>query len=189
MFTFYWTHSLRIFIIFQWWYPPLKDSKCYVCTFVDGKFYGKKRLWILQEGKVFQHVIPAAVLRRVLLTFLSSDSQASCSLTWVGADFHSIVPSLPFSAILFPVQNRKSCLQLFPALWTKELLAWPHTCTHSPHTHTHTHTSIHTSSSFMLPLSLCSGCPSLMWRWPPGKMGWSQEHVSFPFPHNIIACT
>lgn len=51
-----------------------------------------------------------------LLTFLSSDSQAPCSLTWVDPDFHSIVPGLPFSAILFPAPNRKSCLQLFPAL-------------------------------------------------------------------------
>lgn len=72
-------------------------------------------------GKVFQHMVPAAVMGRALLTSLPSDSQAPRSLTWVVADFHSIVPGLPYSAILFPVQSRKSCLQLFPALWTKEL--------------------------------------------------------------------
>lgn len=77
-----------------------------------------KKTFNVNAGKLFQHVIPAAPL----LTFLPSDSQVSCSLTWVEADFHSIVPGLPFSAILVPVQNRKSCLQLFPALWTKEFL-------------------------------------------------------------------
>lgn len=126
-------------------------------------------------GKVFQNVVPAAALGHTLLTSLPSDSQASRSLTWVVADFHSIVPGLPYPAILFPVQSRKSCLQLFPALWTKELLQAQ---THTPK---HTYNSIHTSSSFTLPLSLSSGCPSLMWRWPQGMMGWSQKHVLLSF--------
>lgn len=116
---------------------------------------------------------------RAPLTSLLSDSQALHPVTWVVADFHSIVPDLPFPAILFPVQDRKSCLQLFPALRTEGLF--------EPQTHTHTHPNKrthknckHTSSSLALPLGQGSGWPSLMWRWPPGIMGWSHEHVGFP---------
>lgn len=90
-------------------------------------------------GKVFQHVVLPAPMGRAPLTFLPSDSKAPHSLTWVLADFHSIVPGLPFSAILFPVQNRKSWPQLFPALWTKELLQ----------AQTYTHTQQYTHILFL----------------------------------------
>lgn len=76
-------------------------------------------------------------------------ASTSPPLTWVVADFHSIVPGLLHSAILFPVQNRKSCLQLFPGLWTKELLQ-PRT---RMHTHAHTHLRAHTKETH--PHSLC----------------------------------
>lgn len=84
------------------------------------------------------------------------------------------------------------CLQLFPALQTKELCRQKkkkkkNTYTQTP-THTLKHNSKHTSPSFVLPLSLCSGCPSQMWRWPPGMTGWGQTHVCFSFQDNIASC-
>lgn len=125
-------------------------------------------------GKVFHHVVPAAALGRALLTSLPPDSQAPRSLTWVVADFHSIVPCLPCSAILFPVEEQEVLL-----------------CSCSQHcelqsffagTHTWMHTTERTHPlPSRFPSSLSSGCPSLMWRWPPGMMGWSRKHVCFPF--------
>lgn len=69
----------------------------------DGfEFYTKA-----MEVEVFQHVVPAVEMGRALLTSLPPDSQAPRSLTWVVADFHSIVPGLPYSAILFPVEEQE----------------------------------------------------------------------------------
>lgn len=61
------------------------------------EFYTKPIGW-----KVSQHVVPEAVMGHALPSSLPSDSQEP---NLGGADFHSIVPGLPYSAILFPVEQ------------------------------------------------------------------------------------
>lgn len=102
--------------------------------------------------KVSQHLVPAAVLGRALLSSLPSDSQEPCSLTWVVLTFTALFKASHIPPFCFLWKYRKSCLQLFPALWTKEILQ----------AHTVYSAGQHTSSSFVFLLSLSSGCPSLI---------------------------
>lgn len=137
-------------------------------------------------GKVFQHVVPPAAVGRALLSAMPSDSQAPRSLTWVVLTFTALFQASRTPPFCFLGKNRKSCLQLFPALWTKELLqAWRHT-----HTHTLTH-NIQFTHILFLRVS-----PQPRFRMPltdvemtPGMMGWRQKHVCFPFQDKTTACT
>lgn len=65
--------------------------------------------------KVFHHEVPA-VMGRALLNSLPYDSQAPCSLTWVVLTFTALFQASYTPPFCFLLKNRKSCLQLFPAL-------------------------------------------------------------------------
>lgn len=88
--------------------------------------------------KVSQHLVPAAVLGRALLSSLPSDSQEPCSLTWVVLTFTALFKASHIPPFCFLWKDRKSCLQLFPALWTKEVL--------QAHTHLNTQFTVRVST-------------------------------------------
>lgn len=152
-------------------------------AFTAFEFYTKAIGW-----KVSQHVVPAAVMGRALLSSLPSDSQEPCSLTWVVLTFTALFQASHTPPFCFLWKNRKSCLQLFPALWTKELL----------HTHRRTHAHTHTHSLQCRPTHILLFCPSPQpeFRMPlsdvkmtQGMMGWNQKHFCFPFHNKGPTCS
>ena len=140
----------------------------YTCHGKFFKFETKAIGW-----KVNQHVVPAAAMGRAPLSALWFTTTSLPNLG--GADFHSIVPNLPYSSILFPVEDRKSCLQLFPALLAKEFQqGGMHVHTHSMECRPARILFLYATSQpeFRMPLSDA--------KMTHGIMGWNLTRFCFP---------
>lgn len=103
--------------------PNATGVKCYSMWFI---LYCHKDGHIVKAFGVtiFRYVVPMEILGWAQSSSLPSDSPGPPLFTWVAAEFHSIVLSVPSAAILFPVRDRKSC------------------CSCSQHCELHTHSTI-----------------------------------------------
>lgn len=102
-----------------------------------------------------------------------------------GADFHSIVPGLPHSAILFPVEEKEV---LLPAA-VPSTVNWKAFA--GTHTHTHTHIQFTTQASsrpLPLPQSSVQDAPASVVKMTQGLVEWNPKHFCFPSPNKSRAC-